>query len=146
VVAYDGEQPVGASTCLPLQDATANVQAPFLARGWPVEQYFYLAESVLLPDYRGHGVGSAFFARREAHVRAVSDCAFACFCTVWRPDDHPARPARAISLEPFWRRLGYAPVPDLRCTMAWREIGQDRETDISLRFWMKKLTDAGSHA
>jgi hypothetical protein len=38
IVAFDGETPVGASTCLPLMDATANIRAPFLAQAWAVER------------------------------------------------------------------------------------------------------------
>src|SRR3954462_6705111 len=40
IMAYDGDTPVGASTGLPLADATRNVQAPFLARGWPLLPFF----------------------------------------------------------------------------------------------------------
>ncbi len=140
IVAHDGVRPVGMSTCLPLADATANVQAPFLTRGWPLSRYFYFAESVLLPNWRGQGIGAAFFTMREAHVRAVSNCDVTCFCTIQRPLAHPARPADARPLDGFWRKLGYAPVPDLRCTMTWREIGGTADSDLSLLFWAKMLT------
>src|SRR5690349_21560886 len=70
IMALDGETPVGAATCLPVMDATANFQAPFQERRWPADRFFYLAESVLLPAYRGRGIGAAFFDLREAHIRA----------------------------------------------------------------------------
>jgi hypothetical protein len=60
IMAYDGDMPVGAATCLPLEDAAASYQEPFRARTWPVDRCFYLAEAVLLPEYRGQGVGAAF--------------------------------------------------------------------------------------
>ncbi len=101
VMAYDGEVPVGAATCLPLEDAAVSYQAPFLARAWPVEKFFYLAEAVLLPEYRGRGIGAAFLALRETHIRAVADCEFACFCAVERPDNHPARPSNWVPLNAF---------------------------------------------
>jgi GNAT superfamily N-acetyltransferase len=140
IIAYDGDEPVGASTGLPLADATENVQAPFLTRGWPLSPFFYFAESVLLPPYRGRGVGATFFARREAHAQLVAACDFACYCTVQRSGDHPSRPVDAKSLNAFWRRHGYTPVPDLRCTMTWREIGQAADSELSLLFWIKALT------
>jgi len=140
IIAYDGDRPVGASTCLPLEDATANVQAPFLERHWPLERFFYFAESVLLRPYRGHGVGTQFFALREAHARAVSACDFTCFCTIQRSERHPLQPVDARPLDAFWRRQGYAPAPDLRCTMTWREIGKTRDSQIPLLFWFKPLT------
>jgi GNAT superfamily N-acetyltransferase len=139
VVAYDGEQPIGMSTCLPLEDATPGVQAPFLARGWPLDRFFYFAESVLLPDWRGQGIGAAFFATREAHARAVSDCAVTCFCTIQRPPTDPARPTQVRALDGFWRGLGYAPIPGLQCVMTWREIGRTEDSDVTLLFWAKSL-------
>ena len=139
VVAYDGDRPVGMSTCLPLEDATSDVQALFLARGWPLGRFFYFAESVLLPNWRGQGIGAAFFAIREAHMRAVSDCDVACFCTIQRPETHPARPTGVRPLDGFWRGLGYAPVPGLQCTMTWREIGRTEDSDVTLLFWAKSL-------
>ena len=57
-----------------ITEATANFQVPFRAHSWPVDRLFYLAESVLLPAYRDQGIGRAFFAMREAHIRAVSRC------------------------------------------------------------------------
>jgi len=141
IMAYDGDMPVGASTGLPQADATGNVQAPFLARGWSLAPFFYFAESVLLPCYRGRGVGATFFAMREAHAHLVAGCNFACFCTIQRLDDHPSRLADAKSLDAFWHRNGYVPMPDLRCTMTWREIGQTADSDLSLSFWIKALTE-----
>jgi GNAT superfamily N-acetyltransferase len=142
IVAFDGETPVGASTCLPLTDETPNVQAPFLAHGWDPARFFYFGESVLLPDYRGQGVGVAFFKAREAHARAVSDADYACFCAVQRPADHPARPAGAVPLDAFWRHRGYTFRPDLVCTMSWKDVGDAGKTEKPLAFWMKSLTGA----
>jgi hypothetical protein len=142
VMAYGGAEPVGASTCLPLQDATHNVQAPFIARGWSPARFFYLAESVMLPQWRGHGTGSTFFDIREAHGIAASHCDFACFCTIVRPAKHPARPSHARSLNDFWRRQGYSPVPGLRCSMSWQEIGGMGDSELTLQFWVKSLTGA----
>jgi len=43
--------------------------APFAAVGIDPAGVFYLSESVLLPAWRGQGVGHAFFDAREAHAR-----------------------------------------------------------------------------
>jgi GNAT superfamily N-acetyltransferase len=131
---------VGASTCLPLIDETANVQAPFVASGYDPARFFYFGESVLLPQLRGRGAGVLFFREREAHARAVSDCDYAAFCAVQRPDDHPARPAAYEPLNGFWARRGFTRRPDLHCTMAWKDIGSTQETEKPLVFWLKSLT------
>ena len=142
VVAFDGERPVGASTCLPMVDESAQVVAPFVALGLDPDRFFYFGESVLLPEYRGQGVGVAFFAGREAHARRVSDADFACFCSVRRAADDPRRPAGWVPLDGFWRRRGFAPVPGLACVMSWREVGHAEETPHELAFWARSLGGA----
>ncbi len=142
IVAFDGAEAVGAATCLPLEDETAAITAPFRARGWDPARFFYFGESVLLRPWRGRGIGVAFFAAREAHARAVSTVDFATFCGVRRPDDHPARPAGWVALDTFWRHRGYTPQPDLVCTMSWREIGATAERPHTLGFWTRSLTGA----
>jgi GNAT superfamily N-acetyltransferase len=141
VVALDGAAAVGASTCLPLTDETDNIVAPFRDAGIEPARVFYFGESVLLPAYRGAGIGVAFFQHREAHARAVSACDFAAFCGVERPDDHPARPPGFVPLDAFWRRRGFTRTR-LTCEMHWKEVGQEHETPHRLRFWMKPLGDA----
>jgi GNAT superfamily N-acetyltransferase len=142
VVAYVGEEVVGAATCLPLADETGNVQAPFLARGWDPARFFYYGESVLRPELRGRGIGVAFFEAREAHACAVSDCDFAAFCGVVRPPEHPACPPDYVPLDAFWKRRGFTRRPDLVCRMAWKEVGAEEEREHDLVFWMKSLGGA----
>ena len=142
IVASNGGEVVGASTCLPLTDETAEVKAPFLAHGIDPARVFYFGESVLLQTYRGHGIGVGFFAAREAHARAVSTCDFSAFASVIRPPGHPARPAGHTPLDAFWTRRGYTRQPDLVCHMSWKDLGHAKETEKPLVFWMKSLTGA----
>ena len=138
-VAFDGGEPVGRSTCLPLADAEAGVRAPFLAAGLDPERYFYFGESVLLPRYRGQGIGVAFFQQREAHARTRSDAAYACFCAVERPAEHPLRPPGTVPLSGFWQRRGYTHRPDLACTMRWKQVDTADRVAHRLSFWIKPL-------
>ena len=140
IVARRDGRIVGASTCLPLIDETANVQAPFAAAGYDPARFFYFGESVLLPELRGRGAGVAFFREREAHAGSFPDCDFAAFCAVQRPEDHPARPAAYEPLDAFWTRRGFTRRPDLRCTMAWKDVGDADESEKPLVFWLKSLT------
>lgn len=66
VLARDGDTVIGASTGLPLLDDSDAFHAPFRAAGIDPASVFYFGESVLLPDYRGQGIGHAFLtsARR----------------------------------------------------------------------------------
>ena len=51
VLALDGDQVIGASTGLPMQDETAEFQQPFIDQGYDPAKVFYCAESVLLKEY-----------------------------------------------------------------------------------------------
>lgn len=138
VGAFDGDEIVGASTAAPLAGQMDEVTAPFRVRGEDLSHYFYFGESVLRARYRGHGVGVRFFEEREAQARRCG-AAWAAFCAVIRAGDHPARPAAYVPLDAFWHKRGYAPVPGLTCSIAWREIGGREETAKPMQFWTKRL-------
>ena len=138
VGAFDGTRLVGASTGAPLEDHADDFAAAFAGQGLDLRDIFYCAESVLLPEYRGHGVGHAFFDRREAHARALGR-RYSCFCSVQRPTDHPLKPAGYMPLDRFWQARGYAPLQGAVASFRWKDIDQDAETDHPLQFWMRRL-------
>ena len=138
VGAFDGEAMVGAATGTPMEDHADDFAAPFADRPERLEEIFYCAESVLLPDYRGRGLGHAFFDAREAHARALGRT-YSAFCGVVRPDDHPARPADYAPLDPFWRKRGYDKLPGVVAEFSWTDLGHAEETRKPLQFWMKRL-------
>lgn len=139
VGAFDGERAIGAATALPLEHEPPNVTDPFRAQRFAVERIFYFGESVLLPEYRGRGIGVAFFAEREAHARALGRFDKACFCAVVRAPDDPRRPPDYTPLDAFWRKRGYEPVPGLTCQFSWKEIGEAAESPKTMQFWMRDL-------
>lgn len=136
--AFDGAQMVGAATGLPILDADAEFAAAFAGTDVDLSRLFYCAESVLLPDWRGQGLGHRFFDLREAQARTVG-ASHVCFCSVIRPTDHPARPAEYRPLDGFWRKRGYAPCAGVTARFAWRDIGEGEETNKTLQFWMRAL-------
>lgn len=138
VGAFDGNRLVGASTGTPMEDHAEDFATAFAATGVPLDQIFYCAESVLLPDYRGQGMGHRFFDLREAHARALGR-RHSAFCSVIRPADHPLRPPSARSNEPFWRGRGYAPLPGVIAEYSWTDVGESQETRKPLQFWMRTL-------
>ncbi len=138
VAAFDGARIVGASTGTPMEDHAGEFAAPLAVTGVPLTSIFYCAESVLLPTYRGQGAGHAFFDAREAHARELGR-SHAVFCSVKRPDDHPARPEGYRPLDAFWRSRGYAPVPGAVAGFRWKDIGAASETEKPLQVWMRPL-------
>jgi len=139
VLLESGGRIVGATTALPLADAEADFQQPFLDAGLPVGEVFYFGESVVLPPWRGAGAGRAFFERRESEARRQG-FRTAAFCAVNRPADHPCRPPGYRPLDAFWNRLGYRCREDLVARLAWKEIdGDNEESENSLTFWLREL-------
>ncbi|CAM4178996.1 GNAT family N-acetyltransferase [Deinococcus marmoris] len=137
ILARDGGEVVGASTAVPLIHETPEVRAPFEPPEFDVSDVLYLGESVLLPEYRGRGLGHAFFDGREAHARRLG-LGVTAFCAVQRPEDHPARPADYRPLNAFWAARGYVERPDLQTTMSWQDVGQTTETPKPMRFWLRR--------
>lgn len=137
VAARDGEAIVGAATASPMRDQGAEFRARFEASGLDPETLFYFGESVLLPGYRGRGIGHAFFDAREEAAREHG-ARGAAFASVIRPADHPARPADHRPLDPFWRARGYAPVPGLTVEMDWKDVGEPAPTAKALQVWLRR--------
>lgn len=138
VAAMDGPRVVGAATGAPMADHVADFAAAFAGRPEPLDQIFYCAESVLLPEYRGQGIGHAFFDAREAHACALG-LTHSAFCSVIRPADHPARPAHYRPLDGFWQKRGYQPLPGVIARFSWKDLGEADETEKPLQFWMRRL-------
>jgi GNAT superfamily N-acetyltransferase len=136
VAASDGGRIVGAATAWPMSAQDAAFRMPFERRGIDPAGLFYFGESVLLADYRGRGIGHAFFDRREGHARRCG-ARGACFAAVIRPDDHPVRPPGHRPLDAFWRRRGYAPVPGLVAELAWKEHGEAGESPKPMQCWLR---------
>jgi len=129
---------IGASTSTPMEDHAPEFSAPFTALGIPLEKILYGAESVLLHPYRGIGLGHRFIDQREAHARALGRTHVA-FCSVIRPDDHPARPAIYRTNDAFWMGRGYDTLPGVVARFSWKDVGEVAETEKALQFWMREL-------
>ncbi len=139
VAAFAGSELVGAATGAPLAHEHDAFKAPFHERGYAAETIFYFAESLLLPAYRGQGIGHRFFDRREAHAIRLG-FESATFCAVVRPDDHPLRPPGHRPLDAFWRKRGYTPVAGLRADFGWQDLDRDEETRKPMQFWLRRIT------
>jgi GNAT superfamily N-acetyltransferase len=139
VIARDGNEVVGASTASPMTGHADEFAATFRAQGYDPLDIYYFGESVLLPAYRGQGIGHSFFGHREARARYLGRFTHAAFCSVVRPPDHPLRPKDARPLTPFWLGRGYHPVEGLMSTLTWKDIDEPAATPKPMQFWMQAL-------
>ena len=101
---------------------------------------FYFGESVLLPGYRGQGIGHRFFDEREAHARSLGRFGCTAFCAVDRAADDPRRPAGHRGNELFWTRRGYVREPGLTMRLAWQEIGEATPSEKPMTFWTRAVS------
>ena len=127
---------VGASTAMPLKSADDVFLRAFHAVDINIDEVHYFGESVLLPEYRGHGIGHQFFGARE-HAAQHDGFPITTFCAVEREPDHPERPADHRPLDAFWKNRGYTHHPQIRCSLDWKEPGSNRETPHTLSFWIR---------
>ena len=139
VAAFDGSRIVGAATASPMIGHADAFAEPFLQRGFDIARIFYCGESVLLPEYRGQGLGHAFFEHREAHARRLGRFTHSTFCSVVRSSDHPRRPPNYVPLDAFWMKRGYALIVGLVGTFEWPDVGEAEITAKPMQFWMKAL-------
>jgi len=143
VVARDDDgMAVGASTGIPLVDDDNTFHRPFLEHGFALDDVFYFGESVLLPAWRGRGIGHAFFDTREAHARVTGAFRWTAFCAVRREESDPRAPRDYRGNDAFWRKRRYAPVDGMACTLSWRESGHSAATPHVLDVWMRELDRA----
>jgi GNAT superfamily N-acetyltransferase len=139
VAAFNGTEIVGCATAAPLLGHEPEFAAPFIAAGYQPERIFYFGESVLLPAYRGRGIGHAFFEHRETAATRLNGVTHTAFCGVVRPHDHAARPVNYVPLDAFWTKRGYAKVPDLIAQYDWTDVGDREKTKKPMQFWMRAL-------
>ncbi len=140
-LAIDNGRVVGATTAEPFDDTHEDFRKPFKANNIPTDKIFYFGESVLLPDYRGQGIGHAFFDLREQAARDWGAWATA-FCAVMRPDEHPQKPDHYRPLDAFWQSRGYQKQEELVCEFPWKDLGSREETKKPLVFWTRALADS----
>lgn len=139
VLALDQGQLIGASIGLPLADAWDTLRQPFQDQGRDPAAVYYFGQSVLLPAYRGRGLGVRFFIERESYAHKLGGFHCCAFGAVERPGGHPRRPDDYKPLHGFWRNRGFLHQPSLRTTQAWRDLDDEEVSDKRVSFWVKEL-------
>ena len=142
VLAMDGRTVVGAATGVPLEDEVDAIKEPLARQGVDADGVFYFGESVLLPAYRGQGIGHRFFDEREHYARSMGR-SVTMFCSVVRSPDDARRPAHHRSNDAFWTGRGYREMPGIRCSLDWQEIGASAPSSQQLTYWIRDLGDRG---
>ncbi len=136
---WDDDKMVGATTCIPLSNETADVQEPFIKAEMNIENIFYFGESILLSKYRGLGIGNRFFEERENHARSFGTFEKTCFCSVVRPENHPLKPENYQPHDIFWTKRGYKKDENLQSQFDWLDINESKSTLKPMVYWVKNI-------
>lgn len=141
LLAFDGDELIGATTAIELQDESEEFKQPFRERGINPGSVVYFGESILLAPYRGLGIGKEFMRARLEYATSLPDKSLAAFCAVIRPSNHPAKPAGYRPLDDFWRGQGFRPEPGMIAEYKWKDLGEEQESKKSLQFWLRPLEE-----
>lgn len=136
VAALNESQLVGVSTCLPLNEEDEFIKKPFREAGFNQDKVFYFGESVLLPAYRGQGLGHRFFDEREKLAKSFKS-EVTVFCAVNRQSDHPLCPLNYRPLDNFWISRGYTKQESLISIMEWKDVDQTQATPKQMHYWLR---------
>lgn len=138
VIAREGSNVVGAATAMPATEHDEDIAETLQAAGIDPDHVYYFGESVLRAEYRGRGIGHAFFDQREARARELG-FELAAFCAVQRAADHPRKPRDYVPHDAFWTKRGYTRHPEIRAELAWRDLDEASESRKPMIFWSKQL-------
>lgn len=139
LLVQDGGKTVGATTGIWAQEEEDNFKKPFADFGIKPEEVFYFGESVLLPEYRGKGIGKKFFAEREKFANSLPFIKKLSFCAVERSMDHPLRPGDYEPLDEFWKMMGFHKEPGLITKYEWQDRNETKPTEKKMQFWLKDI-------
>lgn len=131
----DGNQAVGATTGIWAEEEEPSFKQPFMNFGLDPKEVFYFAESVLLNEYRGKGLGKLFFEEREAYARKLGFIKYLSFCSVVREN----APADYRPLDEFWKSQGFEKAAGLTTQYEWPDRGESQSTAKTMQYWIKKI-------
>ena len=142
VIARDSDSGdiIGASTGNYLPDDMEEAKSVFTGAGRDISEYYYFGESMLLPAWRGQGIGKQFFVARERAARKLPQVKYLTFCGVDRSATHPEEPEDYRSPTQLWKSQGFVKHPELVAHFSWKDLGASEETPKPMIFWVKALT------
>lgn len=140
-VARDNAQIIGFVTALPLVsdfDIVKEFNAHFQTLNRNIQDYCYIGEIIIHPDYRGNGLALEMTQRIEQDMQQRGFKG-ACFLCVVRDPDHPLRPADYLEIDGLCQRANYIKT-DIVSQFEWPTIQADgscRNMQNPMVLWIK---------
>jgi len=138
ILCFDDEVLVGASTCIPMSEEEESFQRPFIEKGYEPNEILYFGESILLPQYRGTGIGKRFVFFREEHAKRLGK-KLCVFCAVVRGEEDTRRPSTYRSPERLWNSQGFRKMAGVTTHYSWKQIDETGVSPKLMQFWAKSL-------
>jgi GNAT superfamily N-acetyltransferase len=135
----EGGKIVGATTSIWAHEEEESFKKPFADFGLDPKEVFYFGESVLLPEYRGRGLGKVFMEEREKFARSLPFIKTMSFCAVVRPEDHQLKPAGYRPLDEFWKSMGFKKEEGLTTSYEWLDRGETQPSMKKMQYWTKSI-------
>ena len=137
--AFDGEQPIGMASGIPLKEYRSHYVLPFINNGYDLTKIFYLGELILLKDYRGNGVGKYMYLAVEQNVRDSQNYTLISFSQIDESFVKAVKPDDYVNINGFWEKLGFVKHPELSYNAVWRDIGESEYSKHPMFYWTKDL-------
>lgn len=129
-VVMDNNTLVGLSLGMPLSRSRDLYKLPFKQ----VDGIYYAGEFGLNPSYQGKGLENELikWLEKEAKSKGYDTMAF------WELDSSPSKKSPLLPFA-FWEKQGYKHHPELGFKISWTNIGEDKESEHTAVYWLKKL-------
>lgn len=138
LLVLDGDEVVGFSNSIPLNDEMEEIKAPFIKNKIDISKYLYIGEMMIKEKYRNKNLSNIIAKYHEEHAKEKNYSNMV-FMTVIRPDDHPLKPENYRPLEPLWKSLGYRILEEMKIKIPWKQIDGDIPQENQLEVWSKEL-------
>jgi GNAT superfamily N-acetyltransferase len=114
---------VGISTALPLNskaDILGSAPILFANNGHKIDQFYYISEVIIRPDYQGQGLAKQTIALQEIFAKKYGYSQFA-LATVVRDEDDSRKPMGYLGSDLVWEKMGYKK-SNMRIEYEWPTI------------------------
>ncbi len=130
---------IGVVTGIPLAACPDEIQHPFTENQKPLEGLYYLGEIVVLPFYRGKGIGLELYQHFEKEVRTINEITSIVHCSVVRDPNDIRKPLNYRSVDQFWKQQGYEILDEITAEFSYKEVDSEKKTPHTMVFQEKKL-------
>ena len=142
LLVYDNQQIAGiltAAAMVPYDTQFDGSLKSFRDNGLCPEEYYYIAEIIIKPEYREKGLSKILFKKIEEHAKKLGYRATSLL--VESHESHPLKPKNYINLNNIWIKLGYQAISAyvLSSWDTFIEDGTSKEKEHRLDYWIKRI-------